>query len=374
MTPSDKDIREGLPSASGIERFVNCPGSHRAERDMPPLPTADVTAAGTRIHSALEAEDTEGLEEDEAQITERLLAMEKSALADFCRDQNIEVVPARHAEERLWIRDRKTLELLASAQLDIFYVNDTAALIIDGKSGFKKATESDKNWQLLTQAICVRHEYPSVQTFFVAIAASRLKSSFDIAQYSAADVDAGERELHHAIWLSKQPYPRRVPGPWCQYCRANGHCAEASAYSSIVLFNKDIKDWSKLAILEAVSKMEPSQLAHVFVRSKIANIIFDNVEARLKVMKPEQLAEIGLGLKPGAERRSVTDYAGARAHLKTVLTDEEIDACLTLGVAKAQKAIGTKKGIKADAAKVFTNALLEDVLEIKNNNPSLEIQ
>lgn len=365
--------RLGKISASGMERFVNCAGSFQAEQGMPELPAADVTAAGTRIHSALETGDMEGMEETEADIAKRIMAMDKSAVADFCRDQGIESVPLRHAEERLWIRHRATLELLASAQLDIYYVHNDVALIIDGKSGFKKATAADKNWQLLTQAIALRHDSPAVKTFFVAIAASRLGSSFDIAQYSAEDIDAGERELHHAIWKSKQPNPQRNPGTWCQYCRANGHCAEAAAYSSIVLFEMKLKDWNKLGIIEAVQQMTPAQLAHVFVRSKIAGMIFDNVEARLKIMSPEDLAKIGLGLKPGAERRTVTSLVAAREKLSTVLSSSELDECLTLSVTNAQKAIGKKKQLKAEVAKTFTNELLGEVLETKQNKPSLEI-
>lgn len=374
LSINKEDIRAGLPSASGMERFINCAGSWQAEQGMPPLPPQAVTVAGSAIHASAETGDTEGLEESEAEIAERLLAMDRSAVADFCRNQGIEAVPLRHAEERLWIRNRNTLALIASAQLDVYYVHGDSALIIDFKSGFKKATASDKNWQLLTQAIALRHEHEGIKNYFVAIAASRLGSSFDMAEYGAGDIAAGERELHHAIWKSKQPNPQRNPGTWCQYCRANGHCAEAAAYSSIILFDKDIKVWSKLGIIEAVSKMEPAQLGHVFVRSKIANLIFDSVEARLKAMPEAELAKIGIGLKPGAERRNVTNYATAREKLSTVLSSDEIDACLTLGVAKAQKAIATKKSMKADAAKVFTNALLEECLEVKNNQPSLEVQ
>ena len=113
-----KDIREGLPSASGMERFVNCAGSHQAEVGMPPLPEQKVTASGTDIHDALKTGDSENLEEDDAAVAKRLAGMETKALEDWtlaCLPAHV-TRPARVAEERLWIRDRKTLDLVASAQ------------------------------------------------------------------------------------------------------------------------------------------------------------------------------------------------------------------------------------------------------------------
>lgn len=296
--------------------------------------------------------------------------MESSALSDWTRDLGIEA-PPRQSEIRLWMRDPSTLALVASAQLDVHFVAEPHALVIDFKSGFKGATDADKNWQLLTQGVCLKHEYPKLQSFHVAIASARLKSSFDMAVYTREGIDEGEKEIRHAIWLSKQPSPRRVPGAWCQYCRSNGQCAEAAAYSSIVLFDQKLRDWSKLAIVESVSKMEPQQLAHVFTHSKIAQIIFDSVEARLKNMTPEQLDAVGLAFKSGATNRKVTDYAQARLLISNQLSKEEIDSCSSLSLAKVEDVLRTKFTLKKDAAKARAEGTLESVIVKTQNQPSL---
>lgn len=371
-----EDERAGLPSASGIERLISCRGSFQAEQGMPELPPQAVTQDGTDIHEALETGDTEGMDEPEAKIVERLQHLERSALDDWMAANFIESMPLRHAEERLWIRNRSNLELLASAKLDVFYVYENHCLIIDAKSGFKKATASDRNWQLLTQAIAVRHEFPHVTNFRVAIAASRLSSSLDIAEYTSVDIDAGEKELNHAIWLAKQPNPSRTPGSWCQYCRANGHCPQAAAFSSIVLTDRStgIVNFTKLGILEAVQRMTPQQMASVYIKSKVATLIFASVADRLKTLPVAQLEALGLGMKPGAERRSVEQNKPAFEILLKELSSDELGDCLTLGVAKVQKALVKKKSIKEPAAKALVSELLGTLLITKQNAQSLEIK
>lgn len=375
MTTPEKDIREGLPSASGMERFVNCAGSHQAEQGMPPLPEQAVTRSGTEIHEALESGDASALQEDDATVAKRLAAMEAKALEDWtlaCLPAHV-VRPTRNAEQRLWIRDRKTLDLIASAQLDVYYIFGNGALFLDFKSGFKKATASEKNWQVLTQALTLRHEHPNLLEFRGGIAASRLSSNLDLVEYTAEQLDHAELELHHAIWRAKQPNPPRTPGTWCQYCRANGHCAEAAAYSSIVLFHLDLKDWSKLSIIEAVAKMDTAQMAHVFVRSKVASIIFDNVEARLKNVPAAELEKAGLNLKPGAEKRSLTDTAKAWELIASLLTEPERLACISIAIGKLTKAVAKNKKIKEDDAKILLEQTLSGLIVTTQNKPSLEI-
>lgn len=373
MTVSEKDVREGLPSASGAERFVNCAGSAQAEHGMPPLPEQAVTRSGTDIHDALESGDDAALEEDDAAIAKRLAAMESHALDTWMRDLGLEESGTPHREERLWIRDRKTLDLVASAQLDVFYIQGTEAIFIDFKSGYKKTTASEKNWQVLTQALALWHEYPQVTNFRGGIAASRLTSTLDLVEYTAEQLAFAERELQLAVWKSKQPNPPRTPGSWCQYCRANGHCTEASAYSSIVLFNTDLTKWDKLSIIEAVSKMEPAQMAHVYVRSKIAKIIFENVEDRLKNMPAAELEKIGLNLKAGAEKRSLTDVPKAWETIASLLTEPERLACISIAIGKLTKAVAKKKNIKESDAKILLEQTLSGLIVKTQNKPSLEI-
>lgn len=366
----ESNIRLGLPSASSMHRYVSCPGSYFAERDLPELPAQDVTKSGTAIHAALESGDDSELQETDAEIAKRISGMEKAALNDWMESNGIEAAPERIAERRLWLRDPKTLDLIASAQLDTYYVHEDKALFLDFKTGFLQTTPAEKNWQVVIQCLCLACEYPAVNDFTGGIAASRLTSKLDLTTYTRNSLRFAMREVEQAVWKANQPSPPRYPGVHCQYCKASGSCVESAAYSSVVLHNQTVSAWSKLGIVESVSRMTPDQLAFVWKRSKIANMVFGAVEDRLKSTSPEQLALIGLKLKPGAVQRNVVDVKAAVAALAFVCP-ESVDGCLSLSVSKAEAAVGEKLNIPKKNRRDKINEILDGLIVESQNSPSL---
>ena len=64
------DERNGLPSASSMERYQLCPGSYMAERGLPEA-TSEDAEAGNRIHAVLAGETvTPPLTDDEERTME----------------------------------------------------------------------------------------------------------------------------------------------------------------------------------------------------------------------------------------------------------------------------------------------------------------
>lgn len=370
-----EDVREGKPSASGVYRIVACPGSPAAERGQPELPAESWTQEGSDIHAAVETGDTSELQEDTALIASKLKGMEMSALDAWLNQISgyDGTVPSRHVEERLWIRDRKTLELVASAQLDVFYVIGEHSLLIDNKTGYADVPAADKNWQLICQALCLKQEYPEVKYFRVAIASSRLSSKLDVAEYSAADLEHAERELFHAIWLSNQPEAQRRPSAACRYCRAKHDCPEGVTFALVTQQRLGIKSADKLQIVGSVNRLTPHQLAEVFVKSKVANIIFDAVEAKLKAMTEPQLAELGLMLKPGAVQKKIVDNPVAQERLAPSLDLGEVISCSKISVTELANLYAAKHSVSKVSAKEAILELLGDAVEQTQNSPSLAV-
>lgn len=371
--PIQDPERGDLPSASGMERFIACPGSALAQRGLPPLPEQKVTAQGTGIHGAMETGDATDLAEDEQEIACRLEKLELKAVADWSEangfDEHDRSGMARKAEVRNWIRDRKTLEPIASAKKDVYYVVREFALIIDFKSGFKDATPSERNWQLLTQAVALWHEHPEVMDFTVGIAASRLRSTLDLAHYGVEELRYAEFQINAAVWRAQQPNAPRSPGLWCQYCRANGVCPTAAAYSLIQKSRLD-PCLGPIGFQLEIQQMDVSQMADVWRRSKIGAFIFEAVKNRLERMPVELLASVGLGLKDGAEVRKITDVTAARAKLAMILTPAEIDGCSSLALGKL--AAAAKKGsLSGKQAAQLVDATLEGTISVSQNKSSL---
>src|SRR5579872_2747155 len=114
-------VRDNKPSASGAERFSNCPGSWNAEQyareHCEELKISPLAQNGTDIHSALETGDISKLGLTEAQIAQRLKAIDDSARDAW--HQEFELNPEETfvgKEERLSIGNDE-----ASAKIDKLY-------------------------------------------------------------------------------------------------------------------------------------------------------------------------------------------------------------------------------------------------------------
>ena len=362
--------RGGLPSASAMDRFISCPGSFNAERGMPQLPELEVTSQGTDIHEAMETGDATDLAENEQEIAVRLERMERETLENWSVSIGLDVSVSRVAEQRFWIRDRKTLALIASAKLDSHYLAGKHALLIDFKSGYKKATSSEHNWQLITQAIALWHEYPHLEHFRAAIAASRLSSSVDAADFTVDQLRYGEFVIQAAYWRSRDPEAPRNPGLWCQYCKARANCPNAAAYALLVLFL--VPDHGKLAIVEQASAMSLPQLAVVQHRAGISALIFTAIKDRLKTFSDAELATVGLKLVPGAEIRSIENVMIAHRLLLQTLPEAEVYGCEKIAVGKIQTAYRAHTGCKTKEAVAWTNEAMAGLITVRQNKPSLE--
>ena len=172
------------------------------------------------------------------------------------------------------------------------------------------------NYQLLTQALALSCEHPEITTIRCGIAASRLTSKLDLTEYSSDTLDSAERNIFDAIWRARPAQcATRIPGTWCQYCRAHADCASAASWATVAVWeNRKVgaKTTSDLEYIEAIQRLSPERLVMIHVRSAVAKIIFEHVKLRLAEALPtEKLTELGYRLKPGANVRRVTDVGQA---------------------------------------------------------------
>lgn len=368
----ENDERAGLGSASSAERDVNCPGWRNLTRGLPSEAGSAVAASGTAIHKAWETGDDSALDEDEADIAAALKRVEDVESARWMQENSLDAVPAVLREERLWIRNRQTLEPLYSAQVDVAYVAKHNALIIDGKTGFKDATPSEINWQLRVQAIALWQEYPDLKRIRVAIAQGRFRPKFDPTDYELSDLLNAERDLLFHIWRTKQPDAPRVAGTWCRYCQGKAYCHEAATWAMVVAAQtREAVPTDKATAVLYASRLTPPQLAQIHARKTIIEAVLDAVNNRLKAMTDEQLAEIGLAKKPGAKKKEITDQAKARELLKAALTDEQINAASSISRSKAAEILHALTKCTKKEAGAQIDTILAPVLEEKQNSPSV---
>ena len=382
-SPPETDVREGKRSASGAERWMNCPGSFRFEAQFPEEEVQDWTRDGTKIADALEHDTVDELEEDLRPIAEQLQEMEETALLKWKTRHGIEATPEPWREIRFWMRHE--FQPIVSAQIDVGYYDPFTRqlLIIDDKSGFLDPTSAARNFQLMCQAACI-YEETEFAGVTVAIAHARFRTNYTEAFYDAGQIVAAREQIRNSIVRGDDAHAPRYPGDWCRYCRAKAHCREAHAWLlvDLITFNDApcgqcgthfslIQGNAEIPV--SVGALSDEAAAVVLGKIGIGGKLWDAIKARLKALTNEQLQQLGLERVPNGETRTITNRDRAKELLLPYLTEVEFDAACPPNLGMIEKAVQTHAGLKAKESKAAVNRVLDPVIDRKPKSPTLKV-
>ena len=99
------DERMGLPSASGIERVIACPGSVALTKDIPKPEPGQAAIEGTIIHSVLEGQKVDATP-DQLWVADKLKETADKVVRDFSMMIGSDVRLCQ-AEMRMVLEDKK---------------------------------------------------------------------------------------------------------------------------------------------------------------------------------------------------------------------------------------------------------------------------
>jgi hypothetical protein len=386
------DIRGGKRSASGAERWINCPGSFLMEKKFPEEQAQEWTNQGTDIAEAMETGDTnhlfskydEAVADELATIAEQLQAMELKALDEWKTRHGIEATPERWAEIRYWMRDRGGITPIVSAQIDVGYYDPFTKqiLIIDDKSGFLDPTTAALNFQLLTQMCCISEDI-ELNGATVAIAHARIRARYSEAYYEPEQIISGREMIHNAVIAGNDPHAPRYPGEWCRYCKAKSGCKEAQAWLLIDLIVMHAQPCgqcgshfallnSKEGIQVATSELGLEHLAAIFKKISIGTKLWDAVKARLKQCSDDELLELGLKRVGTGQTRTITSKEKAKELLLSILSSKEFDDACKVSVGDLEKAVKVATGWPLKQAQGEVNRILDPVIERKDKSPTIK--
>lgn len=160
----DLDERRGLPSASGMQRIIECPASLplterlRAIGKLPANHSNADSEAGDRVHEILEAmasgKPLAEFDRKEVRIAEDMWATVQEILTKTFGENLSEV--DFHIEQRFWFLDPEGNDA-ASGKFDLIAVSESRrlAVVLDYKTGFNDVPQGKANWQLLTGAVLI---------------------------------------------------------------------------------------------------------------------------------------------------------------------------------------------------------------------------
>jgi CRISPR/Cas system-associated exonuclease Cas4 (RecB family) len=346
--------RQGLPSASSMERYALCPGSYAAERGLPDTTSADAET-GNRIHAALAGEAvTPPLTDDEQRVMEACQSQ-----ATWLLDTILPHRDDMRLEQRMWAGKEW------SGKPDLIAIDTlrNRAVVIDYKTGRGEVTRAEGNMQLRALAVLVYREL-WVESVTVAIV-QPLAGEVSVAEYSGDDLVRASLEIDRIIeGIHAERAPRSPSAAACKYCKAKGTCLEAQAMVERLSLEVS-RDGREIV-------MSPERIAAFLDIAPAAEAVIEAVRAKARRMLEAGEQIPGWTLKPGSVRESITDPSTVFGRFMAAGgTQEQFMPCVSVTKTKLKDALKTMTGEKGKALDARLESILAGCTEEKQAAASL---
>lgn len=386
------DERRGVPSASAMQRVVNCPPSHAMARLLPPEKEGEAgedAQRGTRIHFALagdlpEAElnaaDAETFDLCQRQakalavgwgLPEDFVAVRERRLGLTLLGRVLEVTPKSRAEFRF------------TGQADLILIDDAnhRALVIDYKTGRGDCDAAIDNAQLASLAALV-YLWRPVRALRVAIVQPWA------GQPTVADYD--EKALRRAVdWLYASLTRAELATPadakagsWCKHCRVGkaGRCetANRAALEVVEVVRPESlatlpEDTQREAMFARAMELPAEKLAATMNGLAMVERFVAAIKgaARQRAGEDAEFQRFWT-LREKKGRRSISDVRKVFERCASQgVTAEAFTALCSIGLGDVKDLIRGATGAKGKALDSLADAALEGAVEI--GKPSYEL-
>lgn len=362
-----KDERQGLPSASGMQRLFLCPGSWNAERKCPHDEESEDAAMGTMLHACMEQGTTPEDPED-AEAVAWCREMEDFLCNKYLGSTDV----SRYREVRLFERGDR----LFSGKPDMVAVGTRRALVVDYKFGRLPVAAAECNLQLSALAVLVMDMFEdgAVDEVFVCILqpyASRKEPA--VCRYTRESVEQARAFFRACIEQAQDEHaPLKPSEKACRYCRAQSSCPAVK----LALVNVTSGD-----LTAAWEEWSPEKRREAYDLAKLAKKWAASVEAKVKADLKAELEIPGLCLTSGKKAFTVTDAAAAFQILNGLFPDDitaqAFTACCKVGITELDKLVHSVRkaadaGAKVAESKDWLRKTLAGCAEVKVSDGSVK--
>jgi hypothetical protein len=359
------DVREGLPSASMIDRLYACPGSHKMCEGVVEFrdPKLDAWAQfGERVHLWMQFGSFIELTPEELDVAERcrehlITAMSRLSFAESTQRDVIQ-------ERRFWLVDSSGRKRM-SGQVDYAEIIAETGFVADFKSGRGQYDDAPANLQLRANGVLLWISAGrNLEKVHVALI-QPLVGRPTIATYTEQDLEKSEKQLYQILEASEAENAPLVAGDHCKYCPAKIKCPEAKRVVGIAA-GIDPKNLPAAGV-------ELTQLLDICVA---AEPIIKAIKSHCKqAIKLDPSSVPGWMLGNPSSIRSVEDVLGVWEKLSAAnLLDQDtfLRECVSIGIGDLEKAIAKKNDMKPKEAKDTVNSHLAPFITTKPKEASLE--
>ena len=362
-----KDERQGLPSASGMQRLFLCPGSWNAERKCPHDEESEDAAMGTILHAHME-QGTMPEDPEDAEAVAWCREMEDFLCNKYLGSTDV----SRYREVRLFERGDR----LFSGKPDMVAVGTRRALVVDYKFGRLPVAAAECNLQLSALAVLVMDMFEdgAVDEVFVCILqpyASRKEPA--VCRYTRESVEQARAFFRACIEQAQDEHaPLKPSEKACRYCRAQSSCP-AVKLALVQVTSGDLtaawEEWS------------PEKRREAYDLAKLAKRWAAAVESKVKADLRAEVEISGLVLAPGKKAFTVTDAAAAFQILNGLFPDDitaqAFTACCKVGITDLDKLVHSVRkaadaGAKVAESKDWLRKTLAGCAEVKVSDGSVK--
>lgn len=362
-----EDERQGLPSASGMQRIFLCPGSWKAEQKCPVDEESEEAAMGTILHAHMEQgttpEDPEDADavywcrEMEIYLCEKHLGMKK----DWTDVQTVR-------EVRLFERDR-----LFSGKPDMVAVWGRKAFVVDYKFGRIPVSPAEFNLQLSALAVLVMDRCDVDEVFVCILQPYASRKEPAVCRYTRESVEQARAFFRACIEQAQNEHaPLKPSEKACRYCRAQSSCPAVS----LALVNVTSGD-----LTAAWEQWTPEKRREAYDLAKLARKWAASVESKVKADLRAEVKIPGLALAPGKKAFTITDAAAAFQVLNGLFPDSitaaAFTSCCKVGITDLDRLVhGVRKAADAGAkvleSKDWLRKTLAGCAEVKVSDGSVK--
>lgn len=230
-------------SASGSERWINCPGSIKLSENLPQPPDSRYALEGTKAHTLLEMWLRHAIT---SEFGFRIPDGYPTSMTQAVRDavETVSEIWQKTNRAQIDLETKVSLSFIHEEMwgtLDIRIVEHFGKLfVLDYKHGAgipvdvvdeeKKATPLNHNTQLIYYALGSAHEYNfDFDEIVLGIIQPRALHHKGPDRYAHLGVDTLRRYedlFRKAVDEVHRPKPRFKAGKWCKFCIAQSICGE----------------------------------------------------------------------------------------------------------------------------------------------------
>lgn len=353
---SPLDPRRGVPSASAMDRLINCPPSHEMEKHFPDAET-EGAASGTRIHAVLAGDaQWNSLTLDE-QDTAEMCYSQASTIADEW-EANRETAITEHRlgltalGKVLDVTPDSKASFIFTGQTDLVYIMGLTALVIDYKTGRNSVAVAQDNPQLAALAVLVAKRY-NVSHVRVAIV-QPWAGKPTIADYSINALVLAESWLKESLMMAATSTPDDArAGDHCKWCKAKAGC---KAFNLAAMKQIEVIDPMSIAGMNGTDQraamfarameLAPESLIASYRGLSMVRRYLDAIDGAFKTrVQAGEIPGWHAETKPG--NREITDAQKAFTALEPLgITSEDVIEICSIPIGELENRVRVRSGIK----------------------------